>query len=86
MTIQITSPGIYDMPAETYHADPVPAGSLSSTGARRILPPGCPALFRYEQQNGTGHRPEFDFGTAAHKLVLGVGPKLKRINAKDWRT
>jgi hypothetical protein len=85
MTV-ITEPGRYEISAEDYHADPVPTGSLSSTGARRLLPPSCPALFKYEQDNGGEHRPEFDFGTAAHKEVLGVGDELVVIDAKDWRT
>lgn len=84
--MQVTEPGLYDMPAEDYHADPIPGGSLSSTGARKLLPPSCPAIFQYERKHGGGNRPEFDIGTAAHKLVLGVGPELQRIDAKDWRT
>jgi hypothetical protein len=82
----IDQPGVYDMPAEEYHADPVKGGSLSSSGARKLLPPSCPAKFVYEREHGGERRPEFDIGTAAHKLVLGVGPKLTRIDAKDWRT
>ena len=44
----ITEPGVYEMPAEEYHADPVEGGSLSSTGARRLLEM-APARWRYEQ-------------------------------------
>jgi len=33
----IRRPGLYDLPEHIYHADPVPGGSLSSTGARRLL-------------------------------------------------
>jgi hypothetical protein len=82
----ITAPGIYDIPAEAYHADPVPGGSLSSSGARRLLPPGCPALYRYEQDHPPAPRRVFDFGHAAHQLVLGAGPALVRVDAPDWRT
>ena len=82
----INQPGVYDMPAEEYHADPVEGGSLSSSGARKLLPPSCPARFVYEREHGGERRPEFDIGTAAHKVVLGVGPELARIEAKDWRT
>jgi hypothetical protein len=85
--MEITEPGVYEIDADAYHADPVPGGSLSSTGARRLLPPSCPALFHYEREHGGGpRRPEFDIGTAAHRLVLGVGPALVRVDAKDWRT
>jgi hypothetical protein len=82
----ITEPGIYDLTNEQYHADPVPGGSLSSTGARKLLAPSCPALFRHEQLNGQRHRKVFDLGTAAHGLVLGTGPELVRIDADEWRT
>jgi hypothetical protein len=84
--VVITAPGIYNIPAEVYHADPVPGGSLSSTGARRLLPPGCPALYRYERDHPTRPRRHFDIGTAAHRLVLGAGPQLVRVDAPDWRT
>ncbi|MFP3990687.1 PD-(D/E)XK nuclease-like domain-containing protein [Streptomyces sp. E11-3] len=80
----ITEPGIYDMTAEEYHADRV---SLSSSGARRLLPPtGCPALFRHEQDNPAEPKKTFDLGHAAHRLVLGDGPDLVRIDADEWRS
>ncbi len=82
----ITEPGVYEMSAEEYHADPVPGGSLSSSGARRLLSPSCPALFAYEREHGQGHKTTWDIGHAAHKLVLGNGPDLVRIDADEWRT
>lgn len=79
-------PGVYgDMPEDVYHADPVPGGSLSSSGARALLPPSCPAKFRYEREHPV-IKDEFDFGTIAHKSVLGTGPRVAVIGAKDWRT
>lgn len=85
MTV-ITEPGRYEISAAEYHGDPVPTGSLSSTGARKLLPPSCPALFRHEREHGQEHRTEFDIGTAAHKLVLGAGPAITEVKARDWRT
>lgn len=82
----ITEAGVYDMPADRYHGDPVPAGSLSVSGARKLMPPSCPALFKYERDNPPAPKRHFDIGHAAHKLVLGVGPKLVRIDADEWRT
>lgn len=83
----ITEPGVYDdLRAETYHADPVPGGSLSSTGARKLLPPSCPALYRHWADNRQPANPDFDFGHAAHLLVLGDGPPLVVVDADDWRT
>jgi hypothetical protein len=85
-TVQTTPAGVYQMTAEEYHADPVPGGSLSSSGARKLLPPSCPAKFRYEQEHGQDHRAVFDFGQAAHLMVLGEGPDTEVVDADDWRT
>jgi PDDEXK-like domain of unknown function (DUF3799) len=85
MTTATFEAGVYDIPEDVYHADPVPGGSLSSTGARKLLPPSCPARFRYEQDHPI-HKDVFDFGTAAHKLVLGAGKPLAVLDAEDWRS
>ncbi len=82
MTAAITEAGIYDgIPEDQYHSDP----ALSSTGSRKLLPPSCPAIYRYEQDHPVYKR-EFDYGSAAHKLVLGTGPAISLVDAKDWRT
>lgn len=79
--------GVYDgMPEDMYHADPVPGGSLSSTGARKLLPPSCPARFRWETDNPPPPKDTFELGSAAHKLVLGAGAEIEVIAAPDWRT
>lgn len=82
MSSPITDPGVYEMAAGEYHAH----SALSSTGARRLLPPSCPALFKYERDHGQAHKRVFDFGHAAHKMVLGDGPELVVVDAPDWRT
>lgn len=85
MMAVVTEPGVYDLPNDEYQDDPVPGGSLSSTGAKRLLPPSCPARFRYLQTHReTKH--EFDIGHAAHRLVLGAGEPLAVVEAADWRT
>lgn len=65
---------ITDMPEVEYHAH---AGSLSQTGAKVLL--DCPALFRWQADNPKPHRAAFDYGHAAHELVLGVGQGLAII-------
>lgn len=85
-TVELVAPGVYDIDEAAYHADPLPGGSLSSTGARKLLPPSCPALFRHEQLNPPPTRKVWEIGSAAHKLVLGSGPELVRIDAAEWRT
>jgi len=84
--VKLTEPGVYDLDAETYHADPVEGGSLSSTGARKLMPPSCPATFRYWVDHPEQHKAVFDFGQAAHAEVLGIGRPLRVIDADDWRT
>lgn len=72
-----------DLSNEAYHAD---LTSLSSSGARKLLPPSCPAKFRYEQDNPQPARKTFDYGNAAHKEVLGNGPDLILVDADLWNT
>jgi len=74
---RITEPGVYEnVDPDTYHRDPIEGGSLSSSGARKLLPPGCPALYRWERDNPPPPKPHFDIGHAAHKLILGSGPPI----------
>lgn len=85
--IEITEPDIYHgMPEAVYHRDPVPGGSLSSTGARKLLPPGCPAKFRWWLDHQEPFKRVFEEGSAAHRLVLGVGPKLELVDKARWDT
>lgn len=83
---EVTAPSIHDgMPEDVYHADPVPGGSLSSSGAKLLLPPSCPARYAWVREHPKASA-EFDFGTAAHKYVLGLGPLVEEVEAADWRT
>jgi hypothetical protein len=61
---------IDDMDDASYHAHP----ALSASGAKRLLPPSCPALFKHDRDNGgRPNKRAFDLGHAAHAAVLGVG-------------
>lgn len=85
----VTEPGLYDLPADVYHRDPVPAelgGSLSFSGAKLLLAPSCPAKFAYYRENGRPGKRAYDFGHAAHKEVLGIGPEIVVVEADEWRT
>ena len=86
MSDQVTVPGIYEMDEATYHGDPVPGGSLSSTGARKLLPPSCPAKFAAWRADPPPPTAAMELGTAAHKLALGSGPDIAEIKAENWRT
>lgn len=85
-TVTIDQPGVYTLPVDDYHRDPVAGGSLSSSGARRLLPPSCPAKFRHWVDEGQPPKREFDLGHAAHKLILGAGPELVVIDADSYKT
>lgn len=81
----ITTPSIeMDMPEADYHADPVEGGSLSSTGAKRLL--DSPARFRWEMDHPTPSSDAMDLGSAVHSLVLDAGPEVRVVEADSWRT
>ncbi|MEU8642319.1 PD-(D/E)XK nuclease-like domain-containing protein [Streptomyces sp. NPDC048674] len=82
-TVEVEAPQIIDgLSAEAYHADRT---SISSSGLRALLNPGCPAQFKYDRDHPQPHKKEFDLGHAAHLLVLGEGPELEVIDFPDWR-
>lgn len=65
-----------------YHAD---RNSLSSSGAKTIINL-TPAEYIAQLQEPPNPKPQYDFGHAAHKMVLGKGSDLVRVDARDWRT
>lgn len=80
------APGFYeDIPEAEYHADRT---SLSVSGAKVLLK--APALFRWQQDHPV-HKDVFDFGSAAHALVLDAGmdsiyvTPLDEFRTKDAR-
>ncbi len=78
----VLGPGVYNLPVDEYHA----RRELSSTGVRKLLPPSCPARFAHWRTNGDPPKAEFEFGSAAHKLVLGVGEEIAEVKADNWRS
>jgi len=87
LPLTVTEPGLYaGIPEDTYHADPVPGGSLSQSGMKLLLPPSCPARFRWEQDHPATASRAMDFGTAAHRKVLGVGQDIAALDFPDRRT
>lgn len=68
------------VPEAEYHAD---RASLSVSGAKLILK--APALYRHRLDHPTTSD-AFDFGTAAHALVLGAGASMEPVAADDWRS
>lgn len=81
--VEVEAPKVVDgLSAEAYHADRT---SISSSGLRALLAPGCPAQFKYDRDNPQPPKKEFDLGHAAHLYVLGEGPELEVIDFPDWR-
>lgn len=75
-------PGVYDIPEAEYFGA---TGALSCSGAKLLLPPSCPALFRYRQDHPEYKR-AWDLGTAAHRLVLGQGADFVVLDYDNYRT
>jgi PDDEXK-like domain of unknown function (DUF3799) len=76
-TVEVEAPRIVDgLSAEKYHADRT---SISSSGLRALLAPGCPAQFKYDRDNPPAPKREFDLGNAVHAAVLGEGHDIVEI-------
>lgn len=68
---------IPDLDENEYHRHP----ALSQSGAKLLLPPSCPAMFKFRQENPQ-HKAVFDFGHAAHAEVLGKGAPIRYIQGR----
>jgi hypothetical protein len=86
----IDAPGIYDLPAAAYHADPCPEPSLSSSIAKLIcLSSPAHARHQHPRLNPAAVADEaehFDIGTAAHAVLLEGQDVVQIIQADNWRT
>lgn len=81
--VEVEAPQIVDgLSAEAYHADRT---SISSTGLRALLAPGCPAQFKYDRDHPAPPKREFDLGHAVHTAVLGEGSDVKVIDYPDYK-
>jgi hypothetical protein len=81
----ITEPDFYDIPEDRYHADPIDGGSLSVSGAKKLLPPSCPAIYDYERGHPKPPTAAMELGTAVHTMVLGTGQPIEVVDADSWR-
>jgi len=71
----ITKPGFYDMPEYIYHSDPCFVPSLSSSGAKALVPGFADSPYHYWHKvvHPEAYQPKskaMNFGTAAHMLLL----------------
>lgn len=80
--VRISKPGIYpDLAEKDYRAQ---TDWLSVSGAKKLLPPSCPAKFK-ATLGVEDHKPQFDIGKAFHAKVLGDGAEVVVVDALDWR-
>ncbi len=80
---EVEAPEVVDgLSAEAYHADRM---SVSSSGLRALLAPGCPAQFKYDRDHPQPHKREFDLGNAVHTAVLGDGHDIVEIEYPDYK-
>lgn len=80
--MKIDKPGLYpDLSEADYRSQ---HEWLSVSGAKRLLPPSCPAKFK-ATLGVEEHRPQFDIGKAFHAAVLGDGAEVVVVDALDWR-
>lgn len=80
--MSVSEPGVYrGLDENEYHAHPT---SLSVSGAKVLL--DCPAKFDYQRRHPSPPTAAMNLGSAAHKLVLGVGAEIVVVDADDWRS
>lgn len=79
--------GLYgDLPEDEYHRDVVPGGSLSHSGMKLLVPPGCPAIYKYERDQPHQASDSQETGTVVHGLVLGTGQPVEICDFPNWTT
>lgn len=76
-------PGVFSgVPETVYHGD---RASISSSQARRLLEV-TPHRWKWERDNPKPPSDAFDFGTAVHTLVLGVGAPPVDSGYEKWQS
>lgn len=85
----IDQPGFREDVAESvYHSDPCPVPSLSSSCAKTLV--ARSPMHAYAEHPRLGGKPfaatdEMDFGSLAHKLLLGKGAEIALCPEETWR-
>jgi hypothetical protein len=87
----VDTPGVYDIEESRYHADnaltPELGRSLNVHGAMRLLD-HSPLAYKWDRDHPDERKQSaaFDFGKAAHAMILGSGAEIVPVAADDWRT
>lgn len=86
----INTPGVYDIPAEEYHADPCPEPSLSNSIAKTLLGKSPRHAWLAHPRLNPDHEAKdnkkYDVGSAAHALLLEGQDAVEVIAADSFRT
>ena len=85
------TPGIHDMPAEQYHADPCPMPSLSNSIAQILISRSPMHAWMAHPKLNQNFQPDessrMDLGSAAHAILLeNDWAIVEEVVADDWRT
>lgn len=86
----VTEPGVYDLPLSEYVQDPCPEPSLSASVAWELITRSpLHAWAKHPRLNLEPIRKQgaaLDFGSVAHRLLLGDGIRIVVVEADNYRT
>lgn len=86
----ITKPGVHALDEASYHADPCPTPSLSSSIGKILLERSPRHAWTAHPRLNPDHESEekttFDLGNAAHSMILGSNVPFEIIDAPNWTT
>lgn len=86
----ITAPGLYQIPADAYHADPCPEPSASASILTTLYARTPAHAYTDHPRLNPNWKPDddakFDRGSAAHDLLLRGLDAMHEVDARDWRT
>lgn len=86
----ISVPGVYEMPAERYHSDPVIEPSLSSSLAKLLLTRSPKHAWTEHPRLNPNYKPihkaAFDLGSGAHAMLLEGADRMEVVYADNWTT
>jgi hypothetical protein len=84
------TPGIHQMTAESYHADPCPTPALSNSIIKPLLNKSPLHAWMAHPRLNPNYRSiestTFDLGKATHSLLLEGIDSVVIVDAEDWRT
>jgi hypothetical protein len=91
MTVRAKIPGVYDMKAEAYHADPCPRPSLSRSVGQILLAHTPRHAWEAHPRLNPNYKPKratkgMDLGTVAHAILLGDSmDRFRVVKSPDYK-